>query len=76
MSGAGEYLWYLFPSRLSYHTITFYVGSLLAGGMDGAGTGGSILTHVNLWGYSETYRSFRSDNPNLGLLSSWSCVTT
>ncbi len=76
VSGAGEYLWYLFPSRLSYHTITFYVGSLLAGGMDGAGTGGSILTHVNQWGYSETYRAFRSDNPNLGLLSSWSCVTT
>jgi len=75
-SGAGEYLWYLFPDRLHYNTITFYVGSQLPGGMDGAGTSGVTLTHVNQWGYSETYRAFRSDNPSLGTLSTWSCATT
>jgi hypothetical protein len=76
VSGASEYLWYVFPDRLSYSTIAFYVGSQLPGGMDGAGTSGTTFTHVNQWGFSETYRAFRSDNPNLGTLSTWSCATT
>jgi hypothetical protein len=76
VTGPGEYLWYMFPARLTYNTITFYVGSQLPGGMDGAGTGGTTFTHVNQWGYSESYRAFRSDNANLGTLSSWSCAVT
>ena len=75
-TGDGEYIWYLFPNRLTFATIAFYVNSQVEGGMDGAGTTGQTLTHVNRYGYSELYRAFRSDNAKLGPISSWSCSTT
>lgn len=76
VTGAGEYLWYLFPSRMTYNTITFYVGSQLPGGMDGAGTNGTVISHTNQYGYTEDYRAFRADNPALGAMGSWSVSVT
>ncbi len=55
----GEYLWFVHPDRISD------LGSIKDGttGFAIAGSYRDNVTHTNQYGYSETYRCWRSDNP-------------
>lgn len=58
-AGAGEYIIYAYPARLG--EATFYVGAW-EGGFEPA----VEMTLTNASGYAETYKVYRSTNPNLG----------
>ena len=60
-AGAGEYIYYAYPS--SYGDATFTVGGF-AGGF--SKLHGGATAHVNIDGFSETYFIYRSDNASLG----------
>ena len=58
---AGEYLWYCHPSRVS-DLATIKDQST---GFAIAGSYRNNVIHTNQYGYQETYRCWRSDNPNI-----------
>jgi hypothetical protein len=58
-AGAGEYIWYCYPSRLG--TVTFTVG-----GFEGGFEAPETVSRVNDLGYTEDFYCYRSTNANLG----------
>ena len=58
-AGAGEYIWYCYPSRLG--TVTFTVG-----GFEGGFESPETVSRVNDLGYTENFYCYRSTNANLG----------
>jgi hypothetical protein len=58
---AGEYLWFCHPDRAS-DLVTIKQAST---GFGIAGSYRTNVSHTNQWGYVETYRCWRSDNPNI-----------
>jgi len=61
-AGAGEYIYYIIPSR--FGTPTFKVG-----GFEGGFSLIATVSHSNCRGYTENYDVWRSDNPNLGTVT-------
>jgi len=58
---AGEYLWYCHPDRVA-DLATIKDGTT---GFAIAGSYRDNVTHTNQYGYQETYRCWRSDNPGI-----------
>jgi len=58
-TGAGEYIWYCYPSRLG--TVVFTVG-----GFEGGFESPETVSRVNDLGYTENFYCYRSTNANLG----------
>lgn len=58
-AGTGQYIIYAIPSRLG--NVSFYVG-----GFEGGFDAPVEQTLTNASGYQETYKVYRSTNPNLG----------
>jgi hypothetical protein len=64
---AGEYLWYCHPSRVADLASIKDVST----GFGIAGSYRNNMTHTNQYGYQETYRCWRSDNPNIFPIGSY-----
>ena len=59
VSGQSQYLYYIIPGNLGDCIFTF---EGFTGGFTMIGT----VLHTNSYGYTEAYKVYRSDNPNLG----------
>lgn len=60
VAGVAEYVWYCFPARIT-GTPVFWVNGFAGGFAEK-----SQVSHTNDYGYTENYRTFRSENSNLG----------
>ena len=58
---SGEYMWYVLPASMGTCTFTY-------NGFTGGFTEVTSFNHTNASGYTESYRVYRSDNANLGLI--------
>ena len=59
VSGQSQYLYYIIPANLGDCTFSF-------GGFTGGFAMLGTVSHTNSYGYTESYKVYRSDNPNLG----------
>ena len=59
--GSGEYMWYALPTSMGTCTFTY-------NGFTGGFTEVTTFNHTNASGHTESYRVYRSDNSNLGLI--------
>ena len=59
VSGQSQYLYYIIPASLGECTFSF-------GGFTGGFAMLGTVLYTNSYGYTESYRVYRSDNPNLG----------
>ena len=59
VSGQSQYLYYIIPGNIGDCIFTY-------GGFTGGFTMIGTVLHTNSYGYTEAYKVYRSDNPNLG----------
>ena len=58
----GEYMWYALPTSMGTCTFTY-------NGFTGGFTEITTFNHTNASGHTESYRVYRSDNSNLGMIN-------